>query len=270
MDERNQPYGPPGGGQAPPPPPPPMYPVTSDIPPSSPYHYSPAPTSRRNSGILGGILSALLAVWAVAKYALIFVAKVPALATLLTGLIAVGADLHPVPRSGDLSAVPCAERGAAGADRHRRTDCGNGRGSRLARSVHLDALRPLPGLGLFRLLDQPLQPDPVRDAGRRLDHRPDRQMGAGRRPRHPGRPVLCGAGQPPGPDRGRPGNADGLQAVQGSGVRRVPDVRPAVGPFRTWRCVAGPGRVPRRRLLPDRDHASRTTFGKLIRLESRP
>ncbi|HEX9476032.1 MAG TPA: site-2 protease family protein [Candidatus Dormibacteraeota bacterium] len=91
MDERNQPYGPPGGGQPPPPPPPPMYPVTSDIPPSSPYHYSPAPTSRRNSGILGGILSALLAVWAVAKYALIFVAKVPALATLLTGLIAVGA-----------------------------------------------------------------------------------------------------------------------------------------------------------------------------------
>src|SRR5229473_2701257 len=91
MDERNQPYGPPGGGQLPPPPPPPMYPVTSDIPPSSPYHYSPAPTSRRNSGILGGILSALLAVWAVAKYALIFVAKVPALATLLTGLIAVGA-----------------------------------------------------------------------------------------------------------------------------------------------------------------------------------
>src|SRR5713101_108269 len=91
MEERNQPYGPPGGGQSPPPPPPPMYPVTSDIPPSSPYHYSPAPTSRRNSGILGGILSALLAVWAVAKYALIFVAKVPALATLLTGLIAVGA-----------------------------------------------------------------------------------------------------------------------------------------------------------------------------------
>src|SRR5258708_6365797 len=89
MDDRNPLYPPPGGGQLPPPPP--IYHVTSDIPPSSQYHYSPAPASRRRSGILGGLASALLAVWAVAKYAVLFVAKVPALATLLTGLVAVGA-----------------------------------------------------------------------------------------------------------------------------------------------------------------------------------
>ncbi len=89
MEDKNLPYLPPGGGQLPPPPP--IYQVTSDIPPSSQYHYSPAPASRRRSGILGGLASALLAVWAVAKYAVLFVAKVPALATLLTGLVAVGA-----------------------------------------------------------------------------------------------------------------------------------------------------------------------------------
>jgi Zn-dependent protease len=87
MDDKNPLYPPPGGGQLPPPP---IYQVTSDIPPSSQYHYSPAPPRRANRGILGGLASALLAVWAIAKYALIFVAKVPALATLLSGLVAVG------------------------------------------------------------------------------------------------------------------------------------------------------------------------------------
>lgn len=71
--------------------PPPIYPVTSDIPPQSPYHYSPAPVSRRSGGILGGLVTAVLAVWAFAKYALLFVAKVPALTTMLTGLLSVGA-----------------------------------------------------------------------------------------------------------------------------------------------------------------------------------
>jgi Zn-dependent protease len=71
--------------------PPPIYPVSSDIPPQSPYHYSPAPVSRRSGGILGGLITAALAVWAFAKYALLFVAKVPALTTLLTGLVSVGA-----------------------------------------------------------------------------------------------------------------------------------------------------------------------------------
>src|SRR5437899_529687 len=52
MEERNQPLPPPpGAGQLPPPPP--MYPVTADIPPQSPYHYSPAPKSRRNGAIAG-------------------------------------------------------------------------------------------------------------------------------------------------------------------------------------------------------------------------
>jgi Zn-dependent protease len=78
---------PPSGGQFPPPKP--IYPVTSDIPPQSPYHYSPAPPKR--SGLLGWLATAALAIWGVAKYAVLVVAKVPALATLATGLLAVWA-----------------------------------------------------------------------------------------------------------------------------------------------------------------------------------
>ncbi len=93
MDETNP--MPPAGGDyipppPPPPPPPPIYQVTSDIPPESPLHRSPAPVSRRN-GLMGGLVTALLAIWGFAKYALIIVAKVPALTTVLTGLVAVGA-----------------------------------------------------------------------------------------------------------------------------------------------------------------------------------
>lgn len=84
---QNDPYVPPQSGQYIPPP---RYQGASDIPPDSPYHYSPsAPSSNR--GILGWLGSAALAVWAVVKYGLIFVAKVPALATLLTAVISVGA-----------------------------------------------------------------------------------------------------------------------------------------------------------------------------------
>ena len=79
---------PPQGGQYIPPPPP-IYPVTSDIPPQSPYHYSPAPTQKTNRGLLGGLLALLAGAFAYGKYALLLILKVPALATLGTALISV-------------------------------------------------------------------------------------------------------------------------------------------------------------------------------------
>lgn len=89
MEETNQPLTPPAGGQQPPPPP--SYQVTADIPPQSPYHSSPAPTTNRNRGIAGGVLAALAAAWAYGKWALLVIFKVPALTTVITGLISVGA-----------------------------------------------------------------------------------------------------------------------------------------------------------------------------------
>jgi len=61
--------------------------VTADIPPQSPYHYSPAPTTRRNGGIAGGLVAALAAAWAYGKYVLLLAFKVPALATVGSALI---------------------------------------------------------------------------------------------------------------------------------------------------------------------------------------
>jgi Zn-dependent protease len=71
-------------------PPPPTYQGASDIPPDSPYHYSPAP-KRDNRGLMGGIISAAFAVWAVVKYGLVFVFKIPALLTLGSALVSFGA-----------------------------------------------------------------------------------------------------------------------------------------------------------------------------------
>ncbi len=88
MQDPNRPL-PPGAGQLPPPPPP--YNVTADIPPQSSYHYSPAPAKRSNRGLAGGLLAALFAAWAYGKYVFLLIFKVPALATLLTGLVSVGA-----------------------------------------------------------------------------------------------------------------------------------------------------------------------------------
>ena len=87
MDERN-PF-PPQGGDSPPPPPPPSYPVTSDIPPESPYHSSPAPASRRTQGLLGGLGALLVAALAYGKYALLILVKVPFLLTAGTALVSV-------------------------------------------------------------------------------------------------------------------------------------------------------------------------------------
>lgn len=85
---QNDPYLPPQSGQYIPPPPP--YGATSDIPPESPYHRSPAP-QQGNRSLVGWLGSALLAVWAVVKYGLVFVVKVPALATLLSAMVSFGA-----------------------------------------------------------------------------------------------------------------------------------------------------------------------------------
>ena len=63
--------------------------ATSDIPPESPYHYSPAPPKSGNP--LGWLTSGALAVWAVVKYGLIFLVKIPAFATLASAAISFGA-----------------------------------------------------------------------------------------------------------------------------------------------------------------------------------
>ena len=85
---QKDPYLPPQGGQYIPPPPP--YGATSDIPPQSPYHYSAAPR-QANRSALGWLGSAALGVWAVIKYGAFLLFKIPALTTLLTGVVAVGA-----------------------------------------------------------------------------------------------------------------------------------------------------------------------------------
>jgi Zn-dependent protease len=89
MDERNPLPPPPGGEYLPPPPP--SYPVTSDIPPSSPYHYSPAPSRRSRTGFLGGLVALLLAIWSKFGLVVALFLKVPALATLGSALLSVAA-----------------------------------------------------------------------------------------------------------------------------------------------------------------------------------
>lgn len=89
MDERNPGPPPPGGEYVPPPPP--SYPVTSDIPPSSPYHYSPAPSTRNRTGFLGGLAALLLAVWSKGGLVLAALLKVKGLATVATALVSVAA-----------------------------------------------------------------------------------------------------------------------------------------------------------------------------------
>jgi Zn-dependent protease len=63
--------------------------VTSDIPPDSPHHYSPAPSSG-NRGWLSGIGAAVLAVWGFVKYGLLFAFKIPAFATIVSLVVSFG------------------------------------------------------------------------------------------------------------------------------------------------------------------------------------
>jgi Zn-dependent protease len=79
---------PPEGGQYIPPPPP-MYQAGADIPPQSPYHYSPAPRSNRSAaGWLTGIGAAIIAFL---KYGGLLLLKIPALATAFSALLSLGA-----------------------------------------------------------------------------------------------------------------------------------------------------------------------------------
>ena len=80
----------PWGGDYIPPPPPPTYPVTSDIPPTSPYHRSPQPRSsnRNAAGWLTGLGAALVAFL---KYGGLLLLKIPALGTLVSVLISFAA-----------------------------------------------------------------------------------------------------------------------------------------------------------------------------------
>jgi Zn-dependent protease len=68
----------------------PNYQATADIPPQSQYHYSPAPSRRASGGIGAGIVAAAAAAFAYGKYVLLVAFKLPAFATLLTGLLSVG------------------------------------------------------------------------------------------------------------------------------------------------------------------------------------
>jgi Zn-dependent protease len=81
---QNDPWAP---GQIPPPPP--QLPVTSDIPPDSPQHYSPAPASG-NRGLLGGLGAALVAAFGFLKYGLLIAFKIPAVGTLLSLVVSFG------------------------------------------------------------------------------------------------------------------------------------------------------------------------------------
>jgi Zn-dependent protease len=66
-----------------------MYQVTSDIPPSSPYHYSPTPPSN-NRGAMGGLGAVLAAVWAFVKFGGLLLLKVPFAGTLISLVVSFG------------------------------------------------------------------------------------------------------------------------------------------------------------------------------------
>src|SRR5712691_5127685 len=83
MDDRNQlPAPPPSDYQ--------VLPVTADIPPQSPYHQSPAPSSRRTGGLLGGLAAAAAAAFAYGKWALLLIFKIPAAGTLISLVVSFG------------------------------------------------------------------------------------------------------------------------------------------------------------------------------------
>lgn len=82
------PYPPGQGGESLPPPP--EHPVTSDIPPDSPYHYSPAPSRRPSRGMWGGLVAVVVAVVTKGGYLLALLLKIPAAATLISLVISFG------------------------------------------------------------------------------------------------------------------------------------------------------------------------------------
>jgi Zn-dependent protease len=87
MDPRTPLSPPPGAGQYPPQP---VYQVTSDIPPESPHHYSPAPSRRASGGLLGGLAALLAGALAYGKWALLLLLKVPFAPTLVSLVVSFG------------------------------------------------------------------------------------------------------------------------------------------------------------------------------------
>jgi Zn-dependent protease len=63
--------------------------VTSDIPPTSPHHYTPTPQSN-NRGLMGGLGAVLAAVWAFVKFGGLLLLKVPFAGTLISLVISFG------------------------------------------------------------------------------------------------------------------------------------------------------------------------------------
>src|SRR4030081_1259523 len=69
--------------------PPPAYQGASDIPPESPYHSQPAP-QQNSRGLMGGLISAALAVWAVLEPRLLVLVRIPAWGTLRSRVVSFG------------------------------------------------------------------------------------------------------------------------------------------------------------------------------------
>jgi Zn-dependent protease len=82
---QNDPWAP---GQVPPPPPP--YQATSDIPPDSPQHYSPAPSQSSNRGLLSYLGAILTGFFAIFKYGGLLLLKFKFLGTLLSLVVSFG------------------------------------------------------------------------------------------------------------------------------------------------------------------------------------
>jgi Zn-dependent protease len=72
------------------PPPPPAYPVTSDIPPQSPYYYSATPNQGSGRGLGGWLGGLLAAVWAFVKFGGLLIFKIPAAGTLISLVVSFG------------------------------------------------------------------------------------------------------------------------------------------------------------------------------------
>jgi Zn-dependent protease len=87
---QSNPFLPGQGDETPPSPPtPPMYPVTSDIPPDSPYHRSGTPEGG-GRGAFGGLGALLAGVWAFVKFGGLLLFKIPAAGTLISLVISFG------------------------------------------------------------------------------------------------------------------------------------------------------------------------------------
>src|ERR1700682_4956197 len=72
------------------PPPPPAYQGGSDIPPQSPYHYSPAPNQSSRRGLGGWLGGVLAAAWAFVKFGGLLIFKIPAAGTLISLAVTFG------------------------------------------------------------------------------------------------------------------------------------------------------------------------------------